>query len=83
MIYEAEVYIALKKTVADPQGQTIKHALGSLGFPEVKHVRTGKMLTLTVDAANSEEAGQKLDSMCRKLLANPIIEEFRFSVKEA
>ena len=75
---KAEVYITLKKTIADPQGLTIKHALESLGHTEVEGVRVGKLVTVTLHVKNKKEAEKKLHAMCKKLLTNPIIEDYRF-----
>ncbi|MFH1245182.1 MAG: phosphoribosylformylglycinamidine synthase subunit PurS [Candidatus Omnitrophota bacterium] len=80
---EAEVYITLKKTVADPQGLTIKHALESLGYAQdIKEVRMGKLVKIKLNLSDPQAAQEKLEQMCKKLLANPIIEEYRFSIKE-
>ncbi|MFC1631275.1 phosphoribosylformylglycinamidine synthase subunit PurS [Candidatus Omnitrophota bacterium] len=81
---EAEVYIKLKKTVADPQGLTIKHALESLGYQkEIDQVRIGKLVTLKLNVTDKKQAEAKLNDMCKKLLANPIIEEYSFKINEA
>lgn len=82
MLLEVEIYITLKKTVSDPQGLTIKHALESLGYQNLEDVRVGKLITIKLNSKNKKEAGQKLDEMCRKLLANPIIEDYSFKIKE-
>lgn len=79
---KAEVFITLKKTVADPQGLTIKHVLESLGYKEVEDVRIGKLVTLKLNADTIEIAQQKLDEMCKKLLVNPVIEEYKFEINE-
>lgn len=79
---EAEVYITLKKTVADPQGLTIKHALESLGFKQVDDVRIGKLITLKLKMNDKKKSEKILNQMCRKLLANPIIEDYSFQIKE-
>ncbi len=80
---EAEVYITLKRTVADPQGLTIKHALESLGYAqEIKEVRMGKLVTIKLNLNDPKAAQEKLEQMCKKLLANPIIEEYRFSIRD-
>jgi len=71
------VYISLKKTVADPQGQTVKHALESLDYKEVEEVRMGKYIQLKMKDATEE----KVNDICKKLLVNPIIEEYRFEIK--
>lgn len=71
------IYISLKKTVADPQGLTVKHALESLGYKEVKEVRMGKYIQL-----QAEDLGEsQIHEMCKKLLVNPIIEEYRFEIE--
>ncbi len=78
---EVEVYITLKKTVADPQGLTVKHALESLGYKEAEDVRVGKLISLRLNVDNREVAKRKLKEMCKKLLANPIIEDYRFEIR--
>ena len=80
---KAEIYITLKKTVADPQGLTIKHALDSLGYKEVEQARIGKLITIKLKLKDRKEAERRLDQMCKKLLANPIIEEYSFKIEEA
>jgi phosphoribosylformylglycinamidine synthase PurS subunit len=80
---EAEIYITLKKTVSDPQGLTIKHALESLGYQNLEEVRVGKLVTIKLSSKDKKKAKQKLDEMCQKLLANPIIEDYHFKIKEA
>ncbi len=79
---KAEIYITLKKTVADPQGLTIKHALDSLGYKEVEEVRIGKLVTVKLNINDKKEAEQRLNEMCKKLLANPIIEDYSFKIEE-
>ena len=81
-MYLARVYVTLKPTVNDPQGITILGALHSLGFSDVASVRAGKYLEVRLDAKDRKQAEKKLGEMCRKLLANPVIEDFRFEVEE-
>jgi phosphoribosylformylglycinamidine synthase PurS subunit len=80
--YLARVYVSLKPTVNDPQGLTIADALRSLGFAEVEAVRAGKYIEVRLTAPSREAAEARTDSMCDKLLANPIIETYRFEVEE-
>jgi phosphoribosylformylglycinamidine synthase len=80
--YLAKVYVSLKPTVNDPQGLTIADGLRSLGFGEVEGVRAGKYLEIRLNAGSATEAGQRVDAMCDKLLANPIIESYRYDVEE-
>ena len=81
-MFEAEVYITLKKTVADPQGLTVKHALHSLGYKDLEDVRMGKMVILKLKSSSRAAAEKEIAGMCQQLLANPIIEDYRFEVKE-
>ena len=74
---KARVIVTLKKTIMDAQGQTIEKALHSLGYAGVSNLRMGKFIELEVDGT---AAGQ-LDEMCQKLLANPIIEDYRIEVE--
>jgi len=80
---EADIYISLKKTVADPQGLTIKHALDSLGHTEVREARIGKLVSVKLDCNDVKDAEERINEMCKKLLANPIIEDYSFKIKEA
>ena len=78
----ARVYVSLKPTVNDPQGLTIADGLRSLGFAEVEGVRAGKYIEIRLTAASADEARQRVDAMCDRLLANPIIETYRFEVED-
>lgn len=71
---KARVFVTLKPGVLDPQGKAIHHALDGLGFAGINDVRAGKLIELDVDPA---VADSDLESMCRKLLANTVIENFR------
>jgi phosphoribosylformylglycinamidine synthase PurS subunit len=82
-MFLARVYVTLKPTVNDPQGLTITGALHSLGFSLVQSVRAGKYMEIRLDAADRDDAARQLDDMCRKLLANPVIEDFRYEVVDA
>lgn len=78
---KAEIYVTIKNTIADPQGLTVKHALGSLGYGCVEGVRIGKLIEINLNLKDRYEAEKKIEEMCRKLLANSVIEDYRFSVK--
>jgi phosphoribosylformylglycinamidine synthase PurS subunit len=79
-VYKANVYVSLKKQVLDPQGKTIQHALHDLGFTSVTSLRYGKFVEVELDSKSREEAAEQLDAICRKLLANPVIEDYRFEI---
>ena len=78
----ARVVISLKPTVNDPQCLTIMGSLHSLGFSSVSSTRAGKFIEVSLEAQNKEEAGEAVEEMCHKLLANPIIEDFRYDIEE-
>lgn len=78
----AEVFVTLKSGVLDPQGKAVAHGLQSLGFPEVKDARVGKYLTLSIDGISERDLEQKLQEMCQKLLANTVIEDFRYQIRK-
>ena len=71
---KARVYVTLKNGVLDPQGRAIHHALEGLGFSGVEDVRAGKLIELSLAEGTSDE---DIEAMCRKLLANTVIENFR------
>lgn len=78
----AKVYVTLKKGILDPQGETVKNALEMLGFAGVQDVRIGKFMVITLNTGNREEATRRVNEMCKKLLANPVIEDYRFEFEE-
>ncbi|MCL6106527.1 MAG: phosphoribosylformylglycinamidine synthase subunit PurS [Actinobacteria bacterium] len=75
---KAKVYITPKQGILDPQGVAIERALPALGFEGVGGVRVGKYIEL--ELPDGEGAGEEMDKMCHKLLANPIIEDYRFEL---
>jgi len=77
----ARVYVTLKPTVNDPQGLAIRGGLHHLGFASVESVRAGKYLEVRVEEADEGAAREKVDAMCRQLLANPVIEQYRFDLE--
>ena len=80
---KAKVYISLKKIVVDPQGLAVKNALKSLDYEqEVEEVRVGKLIDIRLNISDREKAKQIIDQMCKKLLSNPIIEDYSFTLEE-
>jgi len=77
---KAQVYVTLKTEVLDPQGEAVRRALNSLGFAGVQNVRVGKLIELELSPASPQAAATELRAMCEKLLANPIVEDFRFEL---
>jgi phosphoribosylformylglycinamidine synthase len=76
------IFISLRSGVLDPQGKAIERSLHTLGYGEVQDVRMGKVLELKVDAISREAAESRIREMCDKLLANPVIEDYRYEIQE-
>lgn len=74
---KARVTVMLKSGVLDPQGEAVRHALGSLGFQGVQGVRQGKVIELDLAATDRAQAETDVKAMCDKLLANTVIESYR------
>ena len=81
-MYLARIYVTLKPTVNDPQGLTVKGGLQTLGFDKVQSVRIGKYMEVRLDESDGSEAELQVKEMCRTLLANPVIEEFRVELEK-
>ena len=77
----ARVIVTPKPVVNDPQGVTVKQGLATLGFREVSDVRVGKYIEVRLDTTNEHEARQRVEAMCRQLLANHVIEDFHFEIE--
>ncbi len=78
----ARVIVTPKPVVNDPQGITVKQGLATLGFREVEDVRIGKYIEVSMEAESMHEARERVEAMCRQLLANHIIEDFNFEVDQ-
>jgi phosphoribosylformylglycinamidine synthase subunit PurS len=74
---KARITVTLKNGVLDPQGRAIAQALHSLGFDNVEDVRAGKLIEVQLKAADEASARGEIDAMCRQLLTNPVIENYR------
>ena len=81
-MFLAKIYITLKPTVNDPQGQTVHGSLKALGFDAVESVRMGKYLEVKVKVGERSRAEAQVGEMCHKLLSNPVIENFHFDLEE-
>ncbi|RKP48742.1 phosphoribosylformylglycinamidine synthase subunit PurS [Cohnella endophytica] len=78
---KAKVYVTIKQNVLDPQGNAVQGALHTLGFNEVGKVRIGKYLEIDLDTNDRAQAEEKLKTMCEKLLANTVVEDYRFELE--
>ena len=72
-----KIIITLKKSVLDPQGTVIQQALNGMGFKNVNEVRQGKFFEINIDEKDQKKAEEKADEMCKKLLANLVIEDYK------
>ena len=80
MKLKAQIHITLKPSVSDPQGLTVAGGLKQLGFNSVDSVRVGKFIEIEVEVESRKKAENDFNEMCEKLLANPVIEDYRFSI---
>ena len=78
---QVRVFVTPRKGILDPQGRAVESSLQSLGFKNVSGVKVGKYITLEVDARTASEARAEAKKMCEALLANPVIEDYRFEVE--
>lgn len=82
MIYTAEINVMPLKELLDPQGKAVHHGLNNLGMKEVNDVRIGKHINLKIEANSTEAAKEITESACKKLLANPVMEHYEFTIHE-
>lgn len=82
MKYTAEIDVMPLKALLDPQGKAISMGLSNMGLDKIENVRMGKHITLEVEAESTEAAKDKVDTACKKLLCNPIIEGYHFVLNQ-
>lgn len=80
--YQAQIYVTLRPSVLDPAGVAVQSGLQHMGYHNVEQVRIGKYIELTLDAEDETIAQQQLDRICDQLLANPVVENYRFELKQ-
>ena len=79
---KAKIYITLKEGIHDPQGRAVQQSLQTLGFTSAQDIRVGKFLEVVLQDTEKESAESSIKSMCEKLLANTVIEDFRYEIVE-
>jgi len=82
MKFIAEINVMPLKALLDPQGKAVTHSMKNIGFTEVSNVRIGKHITLEIEAASKEIAMERVNEACNKILTNPIMEGFDYTLKE-
>jgi len=80
MKFIAEINIMPQKALLDPQGKAVSSSMKNIGLPEIHNVRVGKHISLEVEAESEAAAGEKVDSACKKLLANLIMETYEYNL---
>ncbi|HCA42114.1 MAG TPA: phosphoribosylformylglycinamidine synthase [Bacteroidetes bacterium] len=83
MIFTAKVVIKLRESILDPQGKTVENSLKSIGFSAILETRIGKYIELKIDAENEEDARILIENACVKLLANPVMENYSYSLEKS
>lgn len=79
-MYTSKINISIRKTILDPQGKAVEHSLKSLGFDTIEDTRIGKYIELKINVKSKKEAEKISEEACRKLLANPVMEDYTFEV---
>ncbi len=82
MKFAASITIMPLKALLDPQGKAVTHSMKNLNLSEIENVRIGKHITLEVEAPSKADASEKVETACKKLLANPIMESYDFILEE-
>lgn len=80
-MYKANIHITLRQSILDPQGKATEHALQNLGFGDVNKVRMGKFVEMWIEAGDEEKARSIADEACSKLMANPVMEDYSFTIE--
>ncbi len=80
--YQAKIYVTLRSSVLDPAGVAVQSGLKQLGYHNVEQVRIGKYIEITLTSPDESTARQEMDRMCDQMLANPVIENYRFDLSE-
>ena len=80
--YHARIYITLRSSVLDPAGTAVQSGIAQMGYPDVEGVRIGKYVEMNLKAQDEAEAKTQLELICDRLLANPVIENYRFEIEQ-
>lgn len=82
LLFRSKIVVTLRKSILDPQGKAVEHGIHALGFSTVKNVRMGKYIELEVETERREDAERAVTDVSKKLLANPVMEDYSFTVEE-
>ncbi|MBI2430138.1 MAG: phosphoribosylformylglycinamidine synthase subunit PurS [Ignavibacteriales bacterium] len=81
-MYQSTIIITLRPSILDVQGKAVEHSIHTLGMNQVGNVRIGKSIHLTVNAVSEDEAKRIIEEACKELLANPVMEDYSFTIKK-
>lgn len=81
-MFKAKIIVSLRSSILDPQGKAVHQALGSLGMYSVRDVRIGKYIEMLIDESDFNSANHIAEESCKKLLANPVMEDFQYTLEE-
>lgn len=81
-VFIAKITVTLRKSILDPQGKAVRHGAHSLGFGAINDIRIGKYIEMKIDAPSEAEARRIAEETCQKLLANPVMEDYRYTVEQ-
>ncbi|MFA5404825.1 MAG: phosphoribosylformylglycinamidine synthase subunit PurS [Ignavibacteria bacterium] len=79
-MFTAKIKVTLRKTILDPQGKTIEHSLHSMGYDKISYTRIGKYIEMKIDVNSIEEATVIVNESCKRLLSNPVMEDYEFEI---
>ncbi len=79
-MFRAQIKVTLRRSILDPQGKTVEHSIQSLGYKNIKDTRIGKYIELKLDVPSETEAKKITEEVCNKLLANPVMEDYEFTI---
>jgi phosphoribosylformylglycinamidine synthase len=80
-VYRAKIHVILRPSILDPQGKAVAHAVSTLGIAGVQGVRMGKYIEVSYDGVSEAGARKATEEMCKKLLSNPVMEDYRFDLE--
>jgi phosphoribosylformylglycinamidine synthase PurS subunit len=81
-VYLAKIVVTLRRSILDPQGKAVHHAISSLGMPSVQEVRIGKYIEMKIEDDSPENARRVAEEACRKLLSNPVMEDYTLTLEK-
>lgn len=81
-MYLSKIRVTLRQSILDPQGKAVQHAISTLGVPGIQDVRMGKYIELKLDGGSEAEVRDATEAICKKLLANPVMEDYRYEIEK-